>query len=263
MMRPSCMTPRRPHSVFHFPRLARAATAAYKTDMDGGDNGMPGSSNPWKNEGADFQSGSARKLRRDASLETAEDGGFWRCFIALGISDEVRRAAAKLQRAIRETGAQVSCPAPENLHFTVAFLGATPPSLIGELSARLDAVAREIPAFELEVCGVGFFGPPHAPRVVWAGVAGVPPALVRLHEACQKILLELKFSIEDRPFRPHLTLGRVKSRRGVAELTSLVASVRSAVLGRVEAGDLLLMRSRVDAPEARYSIIRKSRLKER
>lgn len=184
----------------------------------------------------------------------------WRCFVAIEASEEVRAAAARLQEKIRRTGAHVSCPKAGNLHFTLAFLGDISPESAGGLAARLDAEASAANPFTLSVSGVGTFGSPRALRVVWAGVEN-SPALNGLQGAVAGAVRDAGLPVDDRPFHAHLTLARVKSSRGAGALTSLIPSIKSVRLGEVPDTRVLLMRSHLDQPNARYSLLHESPLK--
>ena len=181
-----------------------------------------------------------------------------RSFIALPINDEVRAELDRLQKHLRHSGAHVSWVCTGNIHLTLAFLGDVFEPRVAGLASVLDDVGRRIPPFRFEVAQVGAFGSPRSPRVVWAGVDEVSGALAELHRELVLGLAGLDISLEDRPFRPHLTVGRVRSRRGLAELTSAMASVNNSRFGWVEAGRVLLMRSWLEPQGARYDVLHAS-----
>jgi 2'-5' RNA ligase len=183
-----------------------------------------------------------------------------RCFIALPINDGVRAELDTLQNHLRHTGAHVSWARTGNIHLTLAFLGDVFESRVADLSPVLDDLGHRIPPFRFEVAQVGTFGSPRSPRVVWAGVEEESGVLAELHQELVLGLAGLDLSLEARPFRPHLTVGRVRSRRGLAELTSAIASVKNSRFGWVEAGRVLLMRSRLESQGARYDVLHASSL---
>lgn len=190
-----------------------------------------------------------------------EPAASWRCFIALEISGAVRDAAARLQSKLRRANADVSFPDPEKMHLTIVFLGDTLTGKIEPLKKAIDDAAAAVPAFDLVIAGMGFFGPPRHPRVVWAGVRGPFPELSRLHEKLLANASELGFSTENRPFRPHLTLGRIRSGRGLAGLTAAVESLKDTSPGFTRVERVLLMRSHLDRPTASYEILHESKLR--
>lgn len=185
----------------------------------------------------------------------------WRCFIAVAVSDDVRAAARRLQDMIRREGADVALPDPDGMHLTLLFLGDTLTGRIEPLQRAIDRAAAGIAPFSLAFAGLGFFGPPRKPRVVWAGVAEPHEALSVLQKNLLAQVTELGFSIEKRPFRPHLTLGRIRSGRRLDGLTRMVDSHRDTTLGGTPVDRVLLMRSHLDRPRATYSIIHETVLK--
>jgi 2'-5' RNA ligase len=184
----------------------------------------------------------------------------WRCFIAAEISEEVRDHAARLQSRLRRANADVSFPDPKKMHLTVVFLGDTLTGKIEPLKKAIESAVAHVPKFDLKFGGLGFFGPPRHPRVLWAGFAGPSEELLRLNEKLLANISELGFSIEKRAFRPHLTLGRIRSARGLAGLTAAVESLKETALGCSHVERVVLMRSHLDRPEASYEILHEAKL---
>ncbi|NKB65992.1 MAG: RNA 2',3'-cyclic phosphodiesterase [Candidatus Latescibacteria bacterium] len=139
-----------------------------------------------------------------------------RAFIAVPLPLSVRQAltglATELGRAW-DKGAVRWIPA-DNIHLTLRFLDRTDADLVGELSRLLDESAAELGAFPLSLQGTGAFPNPRRPRVIWAGISDFQQRLLRLKKALDHRLCPLGWPPEKKPFRPHLTIGRVR-RRGV------------------------------------------------
>jgi 2'-5' RNA ligase len=109
--------------------------------------------------------------------------------------------------------------------------------------------------------GLGTFGPPAAPRVVWAGVGGDLPALVALQERLAGALEARGFPREARPFAPHLTLARLKSPLAPPALDRLRRRLATPPEANGEActawpvDALAVMKSELLRPAARYSCL--------
>jgi 2'-5' RNA ligase len=71
---------------------------------------------------------------------------------------------------------------------------------------------------EIQVSGAGCFPSARNPRVLWVGIEPIPPQLRNLQELIDFGLSEKEYAREDRPFRPHLTIGRIKSSRNLQAL---------------------------------------------
>jgi RNA 2',3'-cyclic 3'-phosphodiesterase len=184
-----------------------------------------------------------------------------RAFIAVEISDEVREGLKALQQELKKAGARVGWVAPENIHLTLVFLGDVFRSQVETLALALDAAAAETASFRYEVAGSGFFGSPRSPRVIWVGVNEQDNAVTGFQAWIVTRVRELGLKTEERPFHPHLTLGRVRTRDRVDELTSLLASAKSTTFGLVEVHRLLLMQSHLEHQGVRYSVLHQSALK--
>ncbi|QYR20882.1 RNA 2',3'-cyclic phosphodiesterase [Paenibacillus sp. sptzw28] len=97
---------------------------------------------------------------------------------------------------------------PEDLHITLQFLGDTPAESLPALSAAIrDAVSSTLP-FRLSIEGLGLFGRPENPSILWAGIAGELNPLHELQRKISSALSPLGFQPDARPFNPHLTIAR-------------------------------------------------------
>lgn len=100
----------------------------------------------------------------------------------------------------------------EDYHVTLQFLGDVPQSRIQLLTGALkDAISswheRDAP-FELTIEGLGIFGRPKSPSILWAGIGGDLNQLQQLHTIVTAALAPLGYQAEERAFNPHLTLAR-------------------------------------------------------
>lgn len=165
-----------------------------------------------------------------------------RSFVGLELNEEVRRNIIDLMTELRRTKAPVKWVEPENLHLTLKFLGDVPEDLLDAVKATLHSVAQGTPEFSFRVEGTGGFPNLRRPRVLWVGV--VPEtSLMRLQESVETALKALGFPREDRPFHPHITLGRVKRPVTITELLRLLGEYRATAFGVVPATYLTLFRS--------------------
>lgn len=116
--------------------------------------------------------------------------------------------------------------ATEQWHLTVVFCGEVPSSVVPDLSERLARAASRTPAFALRLSGAGTFPKQTArARVLWVGVDGDTTTLSRLAERCAAAARRCGIDVEDRPFRPHLTLAR--ARRDAVDARELATSLSS------------------------------------
>ena len=125
-----------------------------------------------------------------------------RLFVAVDPPPSAREHLLRAVAPLRDAPGAPRWAAPERWHLTLLFLGAVPEERVGPLTAATGTVVAAAPAMELRLAGAGRFGSVRRPQVFWAGLDGDVPSLV-----------ELGLPVEDRSFRPHLTLGRWPPRR--------------------------------------------------
>jgi 2'-5' RNA ligase len=146
-----------------------------------------------------------------------------RTFVAVEIPFEVRDRARRLIDQLAVTSANVKWVEPEHMHWTLKFLGDVG---ILETPAICEAVARAVEPlapFDIEACGAGAFPDVDRPRTVWIGTGEGSEQMVELHDAIEHELSKLGYRAENRRFRPHLTIGRVRqSPTGIDELGELL-----------------------------------------
>ena len=181
------------------------------------------------------------------------NAGGVRLFVAVLLAEEVRRGLARTLNALRAAGGPVSWVAPDNLHLTLKFLGELPePTLEAALDAT-NRAAQGAARFDLEVAGVSAF-PERRPRVVAAGASDRPSTLVGLAASLEDEFAALGVPREDRPFRAHVTLGRVKGPPG-ARLGAAIAGLARMEFGAQPVSEIALVRSRLTAAGAVYSVV--------
>lgn len=172
-----------------------------------------------------------------------------RAFIAISLSNEVSRALeqvlADLKRQI--PGREVRWVAAQNIHLTIKFLGDVSLSNVEALKSVLAGEAARHSAFTFEVAGLGAFPSPKRARVIWVGVQA-PDELGTLQRGIEKAVARLGYAPEERPFSPHLTLGRVDRHLRPEELRRLgeiLSAQQVGSLGSVRADAIHLYRSQL------------------
>lgn len=143
-----------------------------------------------------------------------------RAFIAVHLPEEVRTALEHVNEALAQQVPRKSVRwvTPERMHLTMRFLGDTAVSNLPTITAALDQATQGQSAFTLTLGQLGCFPNRRRPRVIWVGLDGNLAPLWELKRQVDAALQPLGWEPETRPFRAHLTLGRVKDSRLLADL---------------------------------------------
>jgi len=171
---------------------------------------------------------------REEPLEGATSDGAIRAFIAIDLDDAVRRTAAKVIGALRESrgGDRVRWVRPENLHVTLRFLGNIESERVLPIVRELGEATAGLRPFRLELGRVGAFPSARRPRVVICDIGPSEP-LEELAEAVERAVAEAGFEREQRRFRAHLTLGRISGRAHSPVTAPVTAGGESLVVDEI------------------------------
>lgn len=186
-----------------------------------------------------------------------------RSFIAVLVPPNLRAGTASVQSRLRGAPG-VKWVEPENFHFTLRFLGNVAPGRLQVMQAGLAAALAEEKAFDITLAGVGAFPSVRRPQTIWVGVTAGASTLEALAAAVEKAAVAQGFPPERRPFRAHLTLGRVKAERPPAELVrTLEAEPAGEVVGSMQVAEVSLMRSELYRAGPTYTRLAAFALEER
>lgn len=183
-----------------------------------------------------------------------------RTFVAIEIDDGPRAALAEASTTLSTAGADVRWVRPELFHLTLKFLGEIPEERTAEAGGILRAIAATVVPFELALAGVSLFPSPKRPRVVAAHLASMPDSCRRLAELLDGAFEALDVAPSGRPFRPHLTLGRVRSKRGLSVLRKALERWVASPTDAWVVENAVLVRSDLGHGPPRYSVVHRAPL---
>ncbi len=154
-----------------------------------------------------------------------------RAFFAFALPQQVQRwIGENLIAPLSEVPVRAKWVEVKNIHLTVRFLGEVDPGKLGKL---VDGIRRDWQSFgaiPLQLGKAGYFGR-NFPRVVWVGLDGDLTKLGAVHDFVEKMCVEYGFGREDKPFSPHITLGRIKS---PSQTGKLIAAIKKIQVPTVE-----------------------------
>jgi len=179
-----------------------------------------------------------------------------RCFVGIGLPPAVRDAVAEAVRGMRETKGPVSWVEKGNLHVTLKFLGEIPGDRLSVLCGALEGAAGASTPFSLDASGGGTFPGTRNPRVLWAGFREPLELVGKLQQNIESALSGAGFPREDRPFHPHITVGRVRGVLPPAWGDRFVRGLAGREFGNVPVSSIVLFESRLAPGGAIYTVVR-------
>ena len=171
-----------------------------------------------------------------------------RSFIAIPLTVPVYSAIDEIQSRLRRSLSDVRWTRPDTLHLTLHFFGNISEESLDKAAACMVSIESLFSPFSLLFSGLGAFPAPDRARIFWLGVHS--PPLAKLHRALTERLGDCGFEIEQRPFRPHITLGR--SRGGPQNAGHILSEKRDMVVGEMTVDRLVLFESELLPTGARH-----------
>jgi RNA 2',3'-cyclic 3'-phosphodiesterase len=181
-----------------------------------------------------------------------------RLFVACEVPDDVKRDIGEVIESLRSrSGAAVRWIKSDGVHVTLKFLGEVPVKKLPAVKLAIqEAVVGHSP-FELEFSNIGTFGGREGLRIMWVGIAGDVLRLEALVRAVNAALAVVGFEPERRPFRPHLTLGRVRDEIPTRQRAEIEVQVGKTQVPSTSwrTAQVSLMRSRLTTQGAVYEVL--------
>jgi RNA 2',3'-cyclic 3'-phosphodiesterase len=186
-----------------------------------------------------------------------------RCFIAITISEQIRKSLARLQNELRGKAdvrkGDVKWVNPETIHLTLKFLGEIKDEQAVEVCNVTRDVAGRHQGFELEVAEVGHFGGTSA-RVLWVGAGQSCDALLKLQQDLEEQLDLAGWPKEGRKFAAHLTVCRVRNSKAGSKLAQLIRPYKDFKLGTMSADSVSVYQSQLTSEGPIYTVLGNYRL---
>jgi 2'-5' RNA ligase len=176
-----------------------------------------------------------------------------RTFIAIEIPQNVISAIGKIQQALKSYRFSIKWVRPESIHLTLKFLGNIDPAAVESIDRVLKTTVDPFKPFSLQARGLGVFPGVKRPRVIWMGIAGQMDRLMGLQRNLDKNMNDIGFARDKRPFKGHLTLGRVKGRIDSRRMSGVLTEYSDFEAQPFTVGSLILYKSELHPTGAVYT----------
>ena len=184
------------------------------------------------------------------------NGTSWRLFCAFELPESLRARISQHSQRVRDATpeAAASWSRPENIHLTVKFFGNVDQQRISVISAAATRVVKEFSPVRIEVGKTGVFPRPSRPQVLWIGIDDPSRGLAKLHKQLEDEFAREGFSKEDRAFRPHLTIARIRKPHNSDRLAEAHLGMEFSSVA-IDLSELVLFRSELSSGGSKYTPI--------
>lgn len=184
-----------------------------------------------------------------------------RTFVAVDLGKIQKDRCVSMQEALSLEGIPVSWVDRNNLHVTLLFLGEIEYLEIPTVCQLVNTVAAEHAPFDLELRGIGGFPGLHRPRTIFASVERGQQELSFLHTEIETKLMEaVRYRRENRPYVPHVTLGRPRVEEN-SPLSALLLKYSNWHGGSHRVTEIQVLSSQLTQDGPIYSVLSRGKLK--
>ena len=185
----------------------------------------------------------------------------WRAFCAVELPDAVRAQLEDHIGRLREEvpDAAASWSRVENIHLTLKFFGNVEVKRIARISDAAERAVSQFSTFQIGVGETGVFPRPSRPQVLWIGVSDPSGHLMALQEKFEDECAAEGFPREDRAYRPHLTIARLRRPEGARLLAETHLRMRFEPI-EIEVKEIVLFRSELSPKGSKYTSLSKFKL---
>ena len=155
-----------------------------------------------------------------------------RAFIAIDLPSEIQDCLEKVTSQLQEQmgDAPMRWAAPQNIHLTLKFLGSVSINNLEVLTDLLHKEAASQRVMVISIGGLGAYPKVRTPRVIWVGVEA-PAELAAFQRGVDAQVARVGYSLDRRPFSPHLTIGRVSRHATPQEIRKIGDGLHSQKIG--------------------------------
>ena len=183
-----------------------------------------------------------------------------RTFISVELPDEVKKNIAELINELKNTGSGIKWIEAKNLHITLKFLGWVEDRNLDNLIDLTTKAVAGKGSFKARFEELGTFPEGKSPRVVWVGTAEGGGKLCSLAKVLEETLSKAGFRSEEREFKSHISIGRVKEKKGVDKLKEKIKSIKDAKFGEALVDRIFIMKSALTPKGPIYEKVKEVKL---
>ena len=183
-----------------------------------------------------------------------------RTFLAIKIPSELKKKIKEIQKEIENLGIDAKFVETENLHFNLKFFGSKTENEISKLKKIIHKEIKKFKKFEIEVKGMGAFPSSNFLRVIWIGIGKGKKELLEIHKNLENEFEKIGIKKENRGYKPHLTLCRLRSQDNQEKLQKKIKENENKNIGAFEVREITLIQSKLSPKGPVYVDLKKFEL---
>ena len=177
-----------------------------------------------------------------------------RAFLAIDPPENILQAMSSLQEKLkREISGRISWTKPQGQHLTLKFFGDISTEDVKNICSAVQNRITSEPSLNLKIEKLGVFPGARRPLVIWCGVTGDVENLSVLQRKLDSDFAGIGFPGENRPFRAHLTLGRIKDPSDLTGISEALTKYSAFAAGEFNCTELILFQSKLSPQGATYT----------
>ncbi len=166
-----------------------------------------------------------------------------RTFISVELTTEIKQKISELINKLGGGETAIKWGKAENLHITLKFLGNVEDNKIENLIELASKAVAGTGSFKAKFKGVGTFPGGSNPRIIWVGTDEGGDKLCNLAKNLEETLSNAGYKSEEREFRPHITIGRIKGKTGLDKLKEKLLAHKESEFGEALIDRIHVMKS--------------------
>ena len=185
---------------------------------------------------------------------TADSEKNIRAFLAIDPPENILQAMSRLQEKLkREISGRISWTKPQGQHLTLKFFGDISTEDVKNICSAVQNRATSEQSLNLKIEKLGVFPGARRPLVIWCGVTDDVEKLSGLQKQLDSDFAGIGFPRENRPFRAHLTIGRIKDPSVLTGISEALTKYNAFAAGEFSCKELILFQSRLTPQGAIYT----------
>lgn len=178
-----------------------------------------------------------------------------RVFIGIKLDERVHEEIEKFLEPFKKISSPIRWVKPENVHITLKFIGEVSEEKYAKIEKRLGEAEFDTGPFDLKLTGCGKFGRGNTLNIFWIGISPSDP-LTQIFKKIENTLAKISIEKENRPFKPHITVGRNKKNFNFQSFFQLIEENNDRLISEFNVDHFQVFKSQLRPEGPIYTILK-------